>query len=212
METKEQFIDKFNYQQKIRYDITHSSKTTPTSQKFITLLKKLIYNKDKAYAYEIKHINNGDNNDNYNSMTNACKEIMVWLRNISNVLKSDKMKNIWQNNICENVLNDDIINNGFLVFDRMCMSKFHGSIFVGDKCMNDEIQNNIKLLDYQGKNDFSSHRWDCRIINDCLDAFDESYVMSSKCMYDSLDDIVYAARPNDHIIEPKFLNDNMFIK
>lgn len=78
MTTKDQFIIQFKEQQKIRDDFMISPKHKLISQRFEELIKKLI-NKDQAYSYEIKNIDL-HNNDNYDQMTNACKNFLILLK------------------------------------------------------------------------------------------------------------------------------------
>lgn len=175
------------------------SKTT-LSKRFEDLVKKIIDSKDKAYrlaaiienfSREIQ-IQLGKNI--YRQITTSYEDQLMLLRKISSILDNDNDKNDFDANICNGILSIDVINNGFLINNNIHIindSRFVISVSV-DQCHID----NLKCLD-----EFSQESKD--IINNCLDAFNEDYVLSDD-MYDKIKDSVTSSN-DSHIYEKLIL-------
>lgn len=184
--------------------IAHSSQmTTPLlSDRFLDIIIKLQTTKQNAWKCYIKHKEQNSKYENvYNEITGKYVNLLSKLNEISKVLISPNNpydipsddSNQFIKNICDGILSDKIINDCWISSNKTFT--VDNKICYNYDDVNDEIEfvvhgNSIDqsyLQNLQCLNTFSLENQN--IIDLCLDAFSEDYVVSDE-IYDSIEKVI----------------------
>lgn len=161
------------------------------SQKFLDLVKKLLTKKRRAMSLKIINIGN-DRQHAYDNIIEDSKNILLLLREIIVILiveygyeskindtNRDEMK--FNIDVCENILNDDVLNYGYVIDGKIHIiwTKDDGYTIIHEKSLSPEYLQNLNWLDILNQETQD-------IFNQCLDSFDENYIISND-MYDQIE-------------------------
>ena len=175
-----------------------NANTQLLSQRFLNLIMRLLYNKQKMWKqYTRCQKQNKDNIQFYDEMTGKYVDHLLRLNDIAKVLTSADDAYQFVNNICNGILSDNIINNCWICGYKsdnndIKPGESHAEILVADNVqyLNNKFKPTAKPIDQvhlqnlQCLDNFSLENQ--FIINQCINGYSDNYVVSDE-MYDLIE-------------------------